>query len=131
MKNLLLSLFILLTLFACKPSAERDDKKFLGTWKSDFSKYKEYEGNYNFVVITLSDNDEFPYRVTTNSYSKQENKSSEFDSRLCKIFDGYLVSPYPTNDFGLSFEFKIKGDEFICHGVIHKVRGKVTNHVKP
>jgi hypothetical protein len=126
MKKLLLGFFILSAAIACKPSAERDDDKFLGTWKG----YVLLDnGTYNYVKIELSGDSEFPYRVTTFNYSGTSKKNYELDVNLCKIYDGYLIADENTKS-NLMFKINSNEGKFVCSSRKYPLSGPLTNHIK-
>lgn len=133
MKKFIFFLLGIALFFACTPSeksasekSERDDAKYLGTWKSN---PVLDNGTYNYVKIELSGDDEFPYRLTPCQFSGSSKKHYEFKDKRYKIRDGRLVGETIEGGYEYYFQIKEKDNEFIYRGD-NPTSGPLKNHTK-
>lgn len=97
-------------------------------WKEN-SLFDTGDGTYNYVTIILSEDNEFPYRVTMFQYNRESIKSSEWESKKFKIHDGYLFTQ-ENNVHGFSFKILEKEGKFKCYSDRYHVVGSLKNHTK-
>lgn len=123
MKNLFVVFAVFILLFSCTEKSKREDEKYLGHWKGhDLLS----DGTYNYVDITLSNDDDYPYRVIISQHDGKGRGDSEFESRKCKIYDGYLFTQ-EGNIKGFSFKILEKENVFKCYCDKYHVVGSLIN----